>query len=450
MQRLLKDGLKTMAAAMTMAVGLTTTWAAPGSTQPGDTLTLNLTTQPATAPAAGGTLRLDGPVPATQAPAAPVAPAAAGNTGVTAQAFVGTIVRDRVNVRSGAGVNFYELGQLSRGDTVQVVGSKNGWYAIDPPAGVYCYVVKELVDVEAGGQSGTIKGEFVNVRAASALHPASDYAVLTIAKKGTKVTILGSADKYYKIAPPDGAHVYVSGQFVIAAAAGTAYSTPTLQLPAGLPPPSTAPAIVDNGGDSTRPGESITVVVKPQPATNFNTESRSSFAALNERTQAEFVKPILKEDLAGLLEEYKTLLKIADLPPSVQQGSEARVAIIEKRIELQNIARAAESPESNAATEERKALERTWQDSQKQIADAELNAPYVAEGVLMTSEALKSKYVLVNPTTQRVVAYVDPTSEIDVSPLLGHYIGVKGKVEQTDGIKLVHAKTATLMKTPEQ
>src|SRR4051812_8974679 len=48
------------------------------------------------------------------------------------QPFVGTVTADKVYVRSGPGSAYYEMGQLTKGDTVQVVGSSLGWYKILP------------------------------------------------------------------------------------------------------------------------------------------------------------------------------------------------------------------------------------------------------------------------------------------------------------------------------
>ncbi len=414
------DGLRAIASAIILAIGTTTAFGQlTGTTLPaapapsGPTLTLPPATPAATLPAAP-TL----PVPSARTPAA--TPAATPASAV--QPFVAEVAHTRVYVRSGPGVNYYELGQLTRGDTVQVVGTKNGWYTIDPPAGVYCYVAKDLVEVDSTGQTGTIKGEFVNIRAASALHPASDYVVLSIAKKGTQVAIEGSADKYYKITPPEDVHVYISAQFAKPAAAGTTYAAPTLKLPANLPVDATQPAAATTEpgtAATTEPAGPVTIVVTPHPATNFNSEARTKFTEVNNRTQSEFVKPILQEDLAGLLTDYKAILALPNIPPTVKQSCDERIALVEKRLELQNLAKEAAAPQTPEKIAEQAALNQSWEQAQAQIAAAEQNAPYVAQGELRTSQALKAKYVLVNPVTERVVAYLDPSaSEIDVSPLL--------------------------------
>ena len=155
------------------------------------------------------------------------------------QAFVASVTSDKVYVRSGPGTAYYEIGQLAKNDLVYVVGTSKGWYQILPPNGTYCMIAKDFVD--AAGAEGTVKADYVNVRAGTALNKNRDPSVvLTVVRKGAKLKILGATDKYYEIAPPEGARVYVSPQFVKQAAAGTEYKVPDLKLPTGMSGPSMA------------------------------------------------------------------------------------------------------------------------------------------------------------------------------------------------------------------
>ena len=129
---------------------------------------------PATAPAL--TIEpLSRIAPPTTAPAGgtAAAPAAAELAPVT-QPFVAQVTGDKVYVRSGPGTSYYELGQLSKGDLVYVVGTKSGWYQILPPNGTFCLIAKEFVEVDAAGgaapSSGTVKGDYINVRAGTAIN----------------------------------------------------------------------------------------------------------------------------------------------------------------------------------------------------------------------------------------------------------------------------------------
>src|ERR1035437_3715474 len=151
--------------------------------------------------------------------------------------FVGTVTADKVYVRSGPGSAWYELGHVAKGDTVQVVGAKGGWYEIFPPNGTFCLIAKEFVETDAGGQSGTVKGDYINLRAGTATYKqdgwVKDSAVLCVVRKGTKLTILGSTEKYYQVAPTERAFVFISPQFV-KEAPGTEYKIPQLKPGGGF------------------------------------------------------------------------------------------------------------------------------------------------------------------------------------------------------------------------
>src|SRR5205807_337725 len=113
------------------------------------------------------------PAPPPATPAPPAAPPA--ELPAATQPLVAAVTGDKVYVRSGPGTAYYEIGQLTKGDLVQVVGTSNGWYKILPPNGTFCLVAKEFVETDpaAGGgaapTSGTVKGDYVNVRAGTAI-----------------------------------------------------------------------------------------------------------------------------------------------------------------------------------------------------------------------------------------------------------------------------------------
>ncbi len=401
------------------------------------------------------------------------------------QPFVGTITADRVYVRSGPGSAYYELGQLSKGDLVQVISTRQGWYQILPPNGTFCMVAKDLVEIDSTSTAGTAKADYVNVRAGTALNKNREpSAVLTVIRKGTKLNILGSTDKYYEVAPPEKAYVYISPQFVKNSGVVAEYKVPDLKLPNGatgpakntvsapttLPSPTveispapsesnptysaavapnqpaatTEPATADSGN------RKHTVVVPPQPTTSFSNDAYSRFNDLNARYQAELQKPVGHRDLDPLTKDYKALSTSPGLPPSVQQGSESRIAALEKLAAIQRLQQEnATSTDAMAARQH--ALQEEYAQAQKAITDYEQTGPYLAEGRLQASTALEGKYALVNPATGRVVAYVDPQAEVDIGSLTGKYVGVRGishKPEGTD-ITIIQVKNATLLPEPE-
>lgn len=411
---------------------------------------------PATRPAAPAALPSLMP---TTAPA--TAPAAAG-------AFVGIVTADRVNVRPGPGAQYYALGSLAKNETVQVMGAQESWYKILPPKGIYCLIAKEFVETGPDNETGTVKRDYIRVRAGSTINPNRSDAVLTIVRSGTKVTILGSADvggtKFYKIAPPEKAYVYVSAQYVRKAPEGTVYTPPVAAGRGGATsrPASTEVAVEVSPppGTETRPPTTATVVnvepttqrvvVAPQPAKEFPAGVFQKHSELAKKTSNELEKPLEQRNAAGLLDEWQALAKTADLPPSVKRSAQLHIEALERNVAMQKLAREV-AAEDASATAARKARDEELAAAMKRLEDAARTGPYLAEGVLETSPTVKGKYALVDPITRRVKAYVDPAAEVDLSKLLGQYIGVRGTwISAKDaGIKVIRVNNATMMPAPK-
>ena len=413
-----------------------------------------------------------------QATGIPTASAPAPISGITAvQPFVGTITGDHVYVRGAPGTAYYQLVQLKKDETVQVVGTGNGWYQIIPPAGVYCLIAKDFVDADADGKAGTVKNDYINIRAGSALNPARADVVLSIARKATRLVILGTVDigttKYYKIAPPEKTYVYVSAQFVKPGA-----GTTIVPIHTAATAPASREAIVDFGpgapateastmAASTQVGPTTgtaiaieipatvpaatqprEVVVIPVPATTFAPGSYEKYVDLNKRTVAEFSKPPTQRDAGGLLEEWHSLLQTENLAPSIRQIGEARITDLDKLVAWQKLAREAKADDGFAAKIE---AARADQKSIEKLSEVDTAGPFLAYGVLETSTVVVGRYALVNPITRRVVAYVDPSSEIALDRNLGQYMGVRGvNVTPKDAdIKVIRVSTVTLMPSPK-
>jgi uncharacterized protein YgiM (DUF1202 family) len=133
---------------------------------------------------------------------------------VISGAFTGAITGDNVNVRAGAGRNYYAVTQLNEGAIVQVHDNLYDWYRITPPAGTFSYISKAYVEAGADGTRGMVTGENVRVRAPSAAGPDRSYKTQIKLNPGDQVTILGSAEGFYKIVPPAEAYLYVYKDYV--------------------------------------------------------------------------------------------------------------------------------------------------------------------------------------------------------------------------------------------
>lgn len=58
----------------------------------------------------------------------------------------GSVLADKVRVRSGAGLNFHPVGTLNKGDRVEVRGTYGDWVKIKPPSGLGFWVLRDQVE----------------------------------------------------------------------------------------------------------------------------------------------------------------------------------------------------------------------------------------------------------------------------------------------------------------
>ena len=434
---------------------------------------------------------------------------------VKAAAYIGQVNASEVNVRSGPKLAYYPVGQLKRGQLVKVVGTVNSWDRIAAPAGTRCYISRQFVHLSADGSTGHVSADYVYLRAASPLTPASHYAVVGLVRRGTHVSITGATKNFYVIRPPHGTDFYVSGQFIMPAPADATYITPQISMPAGfkgpglpgtspapegtalsgagnsaalntpaansgptpaegsggggqvVPIPTTGSNSAKIGGNTPESGPALAggggvIPVIPgvgkAPSANsatttvgnpvkLNTNAYAAFSRLNRKTQREFRKPVLHRNLTPLLADYRKLAAEPNLPPSVKQGTAEWIKEIKNGIKVQELAKAAAN--TPAISNVIAPYQQKWEKSQNLVNSAITHAPYLAKGILKTSDAIHD-YALVDPVTGRVVAYLKPASKIDIAKLLGSYIGVKGVVDGKTGvvIRLIDVYTATMLPMP--
>ncbi|HHY81768.1 MAG TPA: SH3 domain-containing protein [Clostridiales bacterium] len=130
----------------------------------------------------------------------------------------GTVTASSLNVRSGPGTGYSKVGSLSKGTTVTILSSSNGWYKIQKGS-LVGYVSGDYLDVKQSQQpeetekpttvTATVTASSLNVRSG----PGTGYSKVGSLSKGTTVTILSSSNGWYKI--QKGSLVgYVSGDYL--------------------------------------------------------------------------------------------------------------------------------------------------------------------------------------------------------------------------------------------
>ena len=199
------------------------------------------------------------PVVLTPLPAAVLGDTPA--TVVDAQPYVGQVSGDDVLVRSGPSEAFYATQKLNKGDRLTVVGVRGAdgdWLKIVPPPGSFCYVAQAYVDRSAGTDSaGRVKKPDLNVRAGSLLLPSARKTRLMTLNPGDAVQILGTADDYFKIAPPPGAYLYVQKSLVTAVPSAAAPAIPLVAQANDREPMASDPVV------PARPTPAIAPAVPP-------------------------------------------------------------------------------------------------------------------------------------------------------------------------------------------
>lgn len=128
--------------------------------------------------------------------------------------WTGAVTGTNVYVRDGPGPQAYPCTRLSAPERIVVVGKTDGWLRILAPKGCYSVISKDYVQVDATGQTGTVTGDNVWVRAGGDLHEANFIGVQRQLGRGDTVAIIGETGEYYKITPPEGAYFYIAESYV--------------------------------------------------------------------------------------------------------------------------------------------------------------------------------------------------------------------------------------------
>ena len=179
--------------------------------------------------------------------------------------YLGVVTAGTVDVRAGAGKNYYKAGELRRGDVVQVHNHFHQWFKIAPPPGVYSYVKSAFVVRSGDGATGTLTRDDVIVKTAALDGPPGlSYRQQRFLRKSEQVFIVAEIGDFYKILPPDGAYVFLPPGVVVqataeqVAAAGLQDGSPPASSPqkSGSPPTVSPPKV-------SPPKSPPTVAAKP-------------------------------------------------------------------------------------------------------------------------------------------------------------------------------------------
>ena len=131
--------------------------------------------------------------------------------------YVGEITGSEINVRSGPGMNFYSCGKINAPLRVVVIEQKYSWSKILPPPGSFSWIFRQYVQTDVNNPTvGIVNADNARVYAGSdEMEPMRSDSVQILLARGQKVRIIGQAvGDYYKIAPPEGATLWTTSQYI--------------------------------------------------------------------------------------------------------------------------------------------------------------------------------------------------------------------------------------------
>jgi len=326
---------------------------------------------------------------------------------------VAEVIGNDVHVRSGPGTNFYHCGKLYRGDRVQVLKSQQGWSCIVPPPGCFSWVAMQYVSINMENPTeGIVTGDNVGVYAGSdyvePIHSTSKQIVLN---RGQNVKLLSEEkDDYYKIAPPEGAYLWVSTQFL---------------QPASSPLGATPMDIVT--------GPNTPVETPPTPQ-EIRTESDllDTYYALTKLVKEERDKPMAQQKYTEIKEKLKVIAE------NKEGGRAARYADFTlKQVERFELACTVAREVELQSKEREKLNEKIGEARQVRLAQIEDLGRFAVIGKLESTSiyapaAGQARRYRVLDDSGKTVCYVSPTGAaagLDLKNFVGHKVGLVGEIQ---------------------
>jgi len=319
--------------------------------------------------------------------------------------YVAEITGNDVRIRSGPGTNFYDCGKLYKGDKVEVVRTQFGWSCIVPPAGSFSWISMQYVSVNLDDTTvGVITGDVSVYAGSDEVKPMHSTYEQVKLKRGDKVKLLGEErDDYYKIAPPSGAYLWVSSQYIKPAGpviAGTPPTTGTYSTDAPLGVPTSA---------------------------SVETEKLKEFYALQEKIKAERAKPTDQQNYA----EIKKAMK--DIANNKESGKAARYAeFVIRQIEGFELAVQIAKEVQLQNTQLQKVMEGIEKAHATKLAKFEDLGRFMAIGQFQTFETYGAGHYRIIDGSGKTTCYAKPSdqlSETDLSKFIGKKVGLVGTVE---------------------
>ncbi len=353
----------------------------------------------------------------------------------TAGSYVGELTGNNVLVRSGPSTNHYPVARLQAGTRVRVVGERAGWLTIEPPVGCFSLVHKNFVDIDPSAElgEGVVNGDSVVVRAGSEISPQLSSRQLKLNRGATVHILQPHNDDYMRIAPPEGAHVYVSARFVQRVASDTVrpvvpHRSATRQPTRDVPSADAGIAVADATDDAGN------AAPDPQPG-----RYRKEVAEADALLSVEEAKPLLRRDFGPVIASFQTLSD-QEVDAYARTYSRARLRQLRDASETLAMVKALRAS-GEELTSDRTAALRVREGIQPRPPVIGGGFDVVGEfrrSMIYGSRAYPTRFRLVGEDGVRTIAYVEIPDgvQLEVDRFLGRQVGVRasGKRLQTEDV----------------
>lgn len=389
--------------------------------------------------------------------------------------FTGVVIENQTDVRAGAADRYYRVGELNKGQLVQVDEVIAGWNKIVPPEGFYSYISKAFVDAKGDGSTGVVNTDRSKVYAADVNGPAGSYRVQAILNEGDGVQIIAEEGSHYKIVAPNSAYVYLPPGSVrralamelapeAPAEAGQPVDEPQPVVEPEPEPVVTQPVVAEPAAEPTAepvaeaPSEPVIEFHEPQPEVVAEpvepvepAAPDTSEAALNDMlgTQPQTTEPAAAVEVVSLAELEKQIEVVRALPLEEQPLDEmiAKYEALQAKGGLSDadtyrVASRLATLRYNKRIAEGLKVIIEAREGGLRVTPAEPEVvTYDAVGRLLASSVydgrtLPRMYRLVDATTGRALAYLRADGPVDTTRYLGKLVGIQGPTAYDPALKL--------------
>jgi len=344
--------------------------------------------------------------------------------------YVAEITGNDVNIRSGAGTNYYRCGKLYKGDQVTVVSDQLGWSRIVPPSGCFSWISVQYVCLNRDNPTmGIVTGDKVRVYAGSDyVEPMHSTSVQVTLKRGDKVQLLGEErDNYYKIVAPKGAYLWVSSQYTKPIVPSqTTPAQPTIVAPNEPASP--------NSVDTTAPD----TVVEPVAMDSTEAKKIQEYYDLREKVQAEREKPVDQQNYKEMKEALKQIADSNDAGKAARYAQFALEQVERYELAVQVAKQIEQQSEQLQRTTE--TIDKTR--NQKLAAIKELGK-FAVIGELQAFTVYGPGHYRIVDESGKTVCYAVPSgaaSSQDLKQLIGKKVGLVGTLEPHPPTKRVRVR----------